>query len=92
MSLSGRRAVRRLELLRQEIHELEDTELVDAAFDVYWESFGTNDEIDPRVRLATLEDLREAAAQLESQIVLTTEGRGRLRSFLINERRRVKRL
>ena len=88
----GRKFHRWQERLRAEIHQLEDSELVQAAFDEYWEDFGANDDIDPIVRRQTLEDLREAKRELDVQIVLSTEGRGRLRSFLFNERRRCGRL
>jgi hypothetical protein len=72
--------------LRAEIHRLEDPALVQQCFDEYWEDFGINDEIDAVVRLETCKALCEAQRQLVEETTLTMEGRGRLRSFLLNER------
>lgn len=73
---------------REQIQAFNDRELVQTAFEVYWEDFGINDAIDPRVRSDTYDDLKEAEHQLENQVVLAMEGRSRLRSFLVNECRR----
>jgi hypothetical protein len=73
---------------RGQIQDFNDRELVQTAFEEYWADFGINDSIDPRVRSDTYDDLKEAERQLETQVVLAMEGRGRLRSFLLNECRR----
>jgi hypothetical protein len=76
---------------REEIYGFGDSELVQAAFEAYWAGFGSDESIDPRVRLETYEALKEAERQLATQVVLSMEGRGRLRSFLLNETRRRRR-
>jgi hypothetical protein len=80
---------RRLERVKQEVHELEDEELVESAFDQFWETFAPQDDIDPRARADMMDGLREAQDQLLNRVTLTKMGRSRLRSFLINERLRV---
>ena len=81
------RAKRRLEeRLRAEIAEYEDDELVEIAFDEFWEGIGSDENVDPRLRLEILDDLRQAERQLEGRVALGREGRGRLRSLLFNMR------
>jgi AcrR family transcriptional regulator len=70
--------------LQAEITELEDDDLVAAAFEEFWETFGNDETISAFVRARVLKDLEEAEAQLRDEIVLSREGRGRLRRFLFN--------
>ena len=76
------------ERLREEIHELSDPELVQAAFDEYWAYVGDDQAIDARERLEIYKDLCNAEDLLTTKIVLSKQGRGRLRSFLLNSRAR----
>jgi hypothetical protein len=70
------------------MRDLSDDELVAAAYDQFWTTFGEDESISPVVRVRLLEDLGEAAALLQRQSVLSMEARGRLRSFVLNARLR----
>jgi hypothetical protein len=75
--------------LDEEISELEDADLVQTALDQYSETFERDERIDPRVRELMRCYLGEAERCVSSPDC-ATDGRRRLRSFLLNERLRVR--
>ncbi|MGO9956938.1 MAG: hypothetical protein ACLP50_13320 [Solirubrobacteraceae bacterium] len=75
--------------LRAQIMELDDAQLVDAASDEFWGTMGSDESIDPLVRLKILTELKDAQGTLGDRVILSDEGRGRLRSFLLNTRLRM---
>lgn len=77
---------RREARLQDEIAQLEDHELIQAAFVAYWDSYGLRSDIDARIRNGVLENLQAAEAQLKRQLALSIEARGRLRSTLFRLR------
>ena len=74
------------ERLRTEVAAYKDDELARTALDEFWKGIGTDQDVDPKVRLAIHDDLRGAEKQLEGRVALSHEARGHLRSFLLNTR------
>jgi hypothetical protein len=79
-----------LERLRREIAALQDSDLVVAAWDQFWHTFASDETIDPILRVEAMKQLRDAESQLRGVFPRSAEGRGRLRSFLLNEQLRIR--
>lgn len=67
--------------IRAEVNAYEDDELVQTAWDEFDQFAATQD-----VKRDIESDLREAEEELSRHVVLSRQGRGRLRSFVLNKR------
>jgi hypothetical protein len=72
--------------LRDEIYGYSDLDLVQVA----WEEWADFD-ADERIKAQLGSDLREAERQITEHVVLSMQGRGRLRKFVFNKRRQDRR-